>query len=324
MVRRAARRRSFRRGSNLNAAVAARSRLPITAHAPRTAPARPARHPPRDRRPASGWLRRAGSARRPAASGSPICTCATTVPFFCASPVKSSVRTSRPSRCAAIARISPAVMMPPPPMPANNARHGDHDRAATGVGIPSASAPPAPPSADRRPARAARPATVTKLGQKPLRQDRSTLHAVGLMRRLRPSAVSTGSMAMQLDCTEQSPQFSQTSRVDLHAARRLAPSCRACGGGAFRWRRPGRRSARRRLGSSRRSRCTASSSSRVCRVAPGGSADGGGQPLGLVGDDGDALARPRRRPARRSAARSKPPSAGCPPVIATASLNRIL
>jgi hypothetical protein len=54
------------------------------------------------------------------------------------------------------------------------------------------------------------PAAVTKLGQNPLRQDRSTLHAVGLMRRLRPSGVSTGSIAMQPDCVEQSPQFSQT------------------------------------------------------------------------------------------------------------------
>jgi hypothetical protein len=31
------------------------------------------------------------------------------------------------------------------------------------------------------------------------------------MRRLRPSGVSIGSMAMQADCTEQSPQFSHTS-----------------------------------------------------------------------------------------------------------------
>ena len=54
------------------------------------------------------------------------------------------------------------------------------------------------------------PATVTKLGQKPFRHDRSTLQLVGLMRRLRPSEVSTGSIAMQLDCAEQSPQFSHT------------------------------------------------------------------------------------------------------------------
>ena len=59
--------------------------------------------------------------------------------------------------------------------------------------------------------RRAGPAWVTKLGQKPFRQDRSALQLVGLIRRLRPCSVSTGSMAMQLDCTVQSPQFSQTS-----------------------------------------------------------------------------------------------------------------
>ncbi len=57
------------------------------------------------------------------------------------------------------------------------------------------------------------PAWVTKLGQKPFRQDRSTLQLVGLMRRLRPSSVSTGSIAMQPDWVEQSPQFSQTASL---------------------------------------------------------------------------------------------------------------
>ena len=41
--------------------------------------------------------------------------------------------------------------------------------------------------ADRRPAPTGGPACVTKLGQKPFRQDRSTLQLVGLIRRLRPS-----------------------------------------------------------------------------------------------------------------------------------------
>ncbi len=38
------------------------------------------------------------------------------------------------------------------------------------------------------------------------------------MRRLRPSSVSTGSIEMQLLCTEQSPQPSQTCLVDHDAA----------------------------------------------------------------------------------------------------------
>ncbi len=51
---------------------------------------------------------------------------------------------------------------------------------------------------------------MTKEGQNPFRQDRSVLQLVGEMRRLRPYSVSIGSMAMQCDCTVQSPQFSQT------------------------------------------------------------------------------------------------------------------
>ena len=58
---------------------------------------------------------------RPSAA---ICTWETTAPFFCASPVKSSVLTCFPSSDAAIATIAPAVTMPPPPIPANRPRHG--------------------------------------------------------------------------------------------------------------------------------------------------------------------------------------------------------
>jgi hypothetical protein len=110
------------------------------------------------------------------ASGSAaICTCATTAPFFCAKPVKSNVLTWRPSRCAAIARMAPAVTMPPPPMPANRPRHTSgegHHRLARRAPVRFSG----PATAGRRPARG-RPGNVTKLGQKPFRQDRSTLQA---------------------------------------------------------------------------------------------------------------------------------------------------
>ena len=65
------------------------------------------------------------------------------------------------------------------------------------------------------------PITVMKLGHRPLAQEKSLLHTVWLMRRLRPSAVSSGSMAMQLDCTPQSPQPSQTSGMDEQALGRI-------------------------------------------------------------------------------------------------------
>jgi hypothetical protein len=57
------------------------------------------------------------------------------------------------------------------------------------------------------------PSTVTKLGQKPLRQDMSLLQLDWLICRLRPNSVSLGSMLRQLDSVEQSPQPSQTSSL---------------------------------------------------------------------------------------------------------------
>ena len=57
------------------------------------------------------------------------------------------------------------------------------------------------------------PCTVTKLGQKPLRHEKSLLQEDWLMRRLRPNSVSTGSMATQLAWTLQSPQPSHTASL---------------------------------------------------------------------------------------------------------------
>ncbi len=55
------------------------------------------------------------------------------------------------------------------------------------------------------------PCTVTKLGQKPLRQEKSLLQADWSMARLVPSSVSSGTTATQFDLTPQSPQPSHTA-----------------------------------------------------------------------------------------------------------------
>ena len=69
----------------------------------------------------------------------------------------------------------------------------------------------APPAALRF--RSLPPCTVTKLGQKPLRQEKSLLQEDWSIARLRPNSVSTGTTDRQLDCTPQSPQPSQTSSL---------------------------------------------------------------------------------------------------------------
>src|SRR5690606_28702984 len=57
------------------------------------------------------------------------------------------------------------------------------------------------------------PSAVTKLGQKPFRQEQSLLHEDWLMRRLLPIGVSTGSTERQFDFTPQSPQPSHTASL---------------------------------------------------------------------------------------------------------------
>src|SRR5215510_5846630 len=57
------------------------------------------------------------------------------------------------------------------------------------------------------------PCTVTRLGQKPLRQEKSLLQADWSISRLVPSGVSNGTTATQLDFTPQSPQPSHTAAL---------------------------------------------------------------------------------------------------------------
>ena len=60
---------------------------------------------------------------------------------------------------------------------------------------------------------ARRHATVTKLGQKPLTQEKSLLQLDWSISRLRPNSVSFGSTDTQNDFSPQSPQPSQTSEL---------------------------------------------------------------------------------------------------------------
>ena len=57
------------------------------------------------------------------------------------------------------------------------------------------------------------PWTETKLGQKPLRQEKSLLQLLWSIWRLRPSSVSSGLTDTQLLFSEQSPQPSQTASL---------------------------------------------------------------------------------------------------------------
>ena len=157
-----------------------------------------------------------------AASSSAICTCATTAPFFCASPVKSSVR-----HCPAFQmrrhRQDRARRHDAAAADAGEQRAPGFRALTADAGCGSAAASSSSRACQCGSASGALggPATVTKLGQNPFRHDRSTLQLVGLMRRLRPSAVSTGSIAMQLDCVGAVAAVLAHRFVDHHALRRL-------------------------------------------------------------------------------------------------------
>ena len=128
-----------------------------------------------------------------------------TAPPFWASPAISIIPTPLPSRCAAIPSNAPTVTTPVPPTPVitmlwvplmvgsvGSGKVGKTSSAFSGFFTCA-------------------PSSVTKLGQKPLRQEKSLLQEDWSISRLRPSTVSSGRMETQFDCTPQSPQPSQTS-----------------------------------------------------------------------------------------------------------------
>ncbi len=130
-----------------------------------------------------------------------------TGPPFWARPVMSRLEAAWPSTCAAMASTAATVVTPVPPTPVNSTFHGSERLGVSGIGRPASSN-----SGRGWSCQAGSPSwIVTKLGQKPRKQERSVLQVDWLMRRLRPSSVSTGSTDRQLDLIEQSPQPSQTS-----------------------------------------------------------------------------------------------------------------
>src|SRR6476620_8685474 len=131
-----------------------------------------------------------------------------TGPNFCANPVKSSTEAPLPSRCAAIVINAPTVMTPVPPTPVTRRLNGVSSDVRLGSGSVFARASASMPAP--RFLRRVAPSTVTKLGQKPLTQEKSWLQVERLIWRLRPNGVSLGSTLRQFDSTEQSPQPSQT------------------------------------------------------------------------------------------------------------------
>ena len=86
-----------------------------------------------------------------------------------------------------MATIWPQVTMPPPPIPANRPRQTSSNAGVgSGNSAESAASRACQIEAWSITGGGAAALEVTKLGQKPLRHDRSVLQLVGLMRRLRP------------------------------------------------------------------------------------------------------------------------------------------
>ena len=95
-------------------------------------------------------------------------TCDITAPFFCDRPVMSSTLMPLPSRWLAMPSTPPMVMTPVPPTPVTRMLYGRSQSGSTGCGRRSTLA-----ASGERPLarRSLPPCTLTKLGQKPLRQE---------------------------------------------------------------------------------------------------------------------------------------------------------
>ena len=181
-----------------------------------------------------------------------------TAPFFCDRPVKSSVEQAMPSTCAAMPSNAPMVITPVPPMPVTRMLKGASSAGSAGCGRSANSADGS--AAVRSALRSLPPSTVTKLGQKPSRQEKSLLQLDWLIRRLRPSSVSSGWTETQFELRAVAAAFAD-ALVDEDALRRIgikpALAAAAFFGGAGLV-----VDQHREAGTSRSSRCTASSSRR--------------------------------------------------------------
>jgi hypothetical protein len=104
----------------------------------------------------------------------------------------------------------------------------------------------------------------------------------------------------------------------------LGPARPSCGAGAFRRRRSARRSAPSRPGTSRSSALHGVEFARSWKVVPAGTGPAGRRSLSISSDTTTTASRPRFDLAGNLRPREVWPSTGWPPVIATASLYRIL
>ncbi len=227
--------------------------------------------------------------------------------------------TPLPSRCAAMPISAPIVTTPVPPMPvisdvvaARRAQAGRRHRRAR--------AARRPPALRHRPALAQAAALHgDEARAEALRRRNSpccrTTGRCGACGRTRFPAARTDT---QFDCTPQSPQPSHTELVDEHALAAGRPNCRACGGGASRRRRSGRRSSTVTPGDlAQLALHRVELVAVVDRDADGGEAIAPVVLVGLVGHDDDALHALAAQLLRDASARSSWPSTGWPPVIAT-------
>jgi len=105
---------------------------------------------------------------------------------------------------------APMVTTPVPPTPVIRMFQG-WDRSLRNAGLGRLSSRLA--ASLLRPLRSWPPCTVTKLGQKPVVQEKSLLQLDWSMSRLRPNSVSFGSTDTQKLFCPQSPQPSQTSEL---------------------------------------------------------------------------------------------------------------
>ena len=93
-------------------------------------------------------------------------------PPFCARPAASCVTMPLPSRCAAMPSSWPMVMTPVPPTPATTMPQGRSATGSTGSGgVPTLDSFGRDEPPPFLPLFSLPPSTVTKLGQKPLRQE---------------------------------------------------------------------------------------------------------------------------------------------------------
>ena len=134
-----------------------------------------------------------------------------TAPPFCARPVMSMLPKPLPSMKAAWPSTALIVTTPVPPTPVTSIEYGPVRSGCLGSGRLDDNCSKSPLPAAPFDFFTLAPCSVTKLGQKPSRHEKSLLQEDWSIARLRPSSVSSGMTDTQFDFLPQSPQPSQTA-----------------------------------------------------------------------------------------------------------------